>query len=723
LARGLVATILNDYQGLADSMFSALHWDAWLTIFTAALAIFTALLAYYTYRSFRLQRLDSEHRNREIAARVRTYSALFLNAAKFVGAYEVNTKAYLPISKDEEISDALEMNSNILLLGRGGIGKSHAAVEHIRRFARRHWYQRWCVLTPDRLNISRIRSARIPRRNYVVFFDDLHEFINSSDDYTVFDAIDAVRDAAKRIRVIATLRSTTPAIDTVAREPKYFTRFRTIALPDWTEFQGDKLASLTGISREHWDGTPLSLKQPSDAQYQIYLRLSEIEKTILTCSKTCDYYGLHYCDKRLLFEIVQKVRQGTAPGEFTAAISAIERVGFLKRADDAVQVYSPYLLFVKDLSSTLTYGALRESVMHTGFNKELFVVGRSNFQLRNYEEAKALLDEYVKREPEVAAGHYRLGLVHARFNEPEAAISLLKRAIAIEPRFYFLYKLAELYEKIGETELSKTALLSAHAAQSKDDAARLSALAELARLSDEPEVALDIITQCLDEDPTIRHGWAIKGQILLRLDNYEQAEAALNKAKALEADKFVYFGLGQVARWRHDWSKAAEYFQTAVDADRDFSIAYPLLGQALSSSHRKKEAAAAYQSAIELNPDLAAGYFGLGLIAKYNRNWPEAMKQFLLATTKDPNLAEAHSYLGTAYERLSQFENAFESHKKAIQINPQSKHFRYGYAQSLAKAGKIAEAEATYQVALRIDPNFTLAAERLEELAHAHHNA
>jgi len=691
-----------------------LHWDAWLVIFTAALAVFTALLAFYTYRAYRLQKVDAENRNRELATSVRTYSALFLNPAKFVGAYAVKTKRYLPISKDDEVCDALAANSDILILGRGGIGKSHAAVRHITRFARERWYQHWRVLIPDRLNLSRIRAVRIPKGNYILFFDDLHEFINSADDYTVFDVIDAVRDVAKRIRVIATLRSTSSALDKVAGDTKYFARFKTIFLDDWTDQQRDELAARTGISLSHWDGTPLSLKQPSDAQRQVYLHLPQNEKLILACAKTCDAYGLHYCDTNLLLRVAERIRSSFSKELFAEAITKINRAGFLKRADDAVQVYSPYLSFVEDRDNQRIYDALHNALLEPGFNKELFVVGRLNFQKRQYESATQLLAEYVDREPNMAGGNYRLGQSYERQNLFSDAIASFNRAIAIQPRFYYFYELAQAYEKAAEPEAAKAAILSARAIQSDDDAARLSALAEFARLSDEPETALDLITECLDEDPSIRHGWGIKGQILLRIGRTELAEIALKEALAREPGAFVYFGLGQVARSKKDWPAAYEYFNTAVGIEPKFLDAYPLLGQALINLHRYDEAIGAFEKAMDAKP--ANAHFGIGLAYRYKHDWKAALVHFELATRINPEFGEAFSWLGTAYERNDNLEKALDAHRKAVAINPRSKHFQFGYAQALAKSDKTSEAIAALNECLKIDPTFKVARDRLNVL-------
>jgi protein O-GlcNAc transferase len=402
---------------------------------------------------------------------------------------------------------------------------------------------------------------------------------------------------------------------------------------------------------------------------------------------------------------------------FTAGLGTINRAGFLKRADDAIQVYSPYLSFVKDVKKEPVYSALRQILLEPGFNKELFVVGYGVYRSKEYGTARQLFEEFVKREPNVEAGHYRLALTYMQLNQAETAILHFMSAIALKPRFFSaLFRLADAYERAGKPDLAEAAYLSARAVQLEDHPAHLLALSELLRLSDQPKEALDLITECLHEDPTIRHGWGLKGQLLLRLGKDELAQAAFKEAVAREPDAFVHFGLGQVARGREDWAQASESFQAAITFDPHLSSAYPLLGQALLKVKRTDDAIKVYRKAIELDESSPQAYFGLGLAFRQKRNWPEAAVQFELATDKDPAFAEAFSYLGTAFERTGELEKALEAHKRAAELNPQSETIQFGHAQALAKAGKADEAIAVYETCLRINPTFKLAADRLRAL-------
>jgi tetratricopeptide (TPR) repeat protein len=68
--------------------------------------------------------------------------------------------------------------------------------------------------------------------------------------------------------------------------------------------------------------------------------------------------------------------------------------------------------------------------------------------------------------------------------------------------------------------------------------------------------------------------------------------------------------------------------------------------------------------------------------------------------------------LGTAYGELGKYEEAIESYKQAIRIDPDVKEAHYNLGTVYIKSGKYQEAIESYKQAIRIDPDF----------ADAHHN-
>jgi tetratricopeptide (TPR) repeat protein len=688
-------------------MLEKIPWEGWSAL--AALIAAVAATAAVVANIWTARRSD-----RSVRAKIRSRFARSIDPAGYVGAYNVRTQAYLPISSDDEIAAALAEGSDILLLGRGGIGKSHAAVKHIIEFSKKRWHQRWRVLTLDRVGSIEFSKDLVKRRNYILFLDDINEYAATADG-NIFSIIDSARHFAKRIQVVATLRSSAPALEAMASGSKLFSRFRSFDLEDWSNNQRDQLVALTGVSIEQWDGTPLSAKQPSDELRQIYKQLPDIERYILRMAKCADAFGLHYCPRDVLLAATQNAWPVVDPGQFSAAIDVINGHGFLKLADDKIQIYAPYLPFIDTIQTEKLTDSLCKSLLDGAFDEQLRVVGHGAYARGEYNTALALLEKFVSRQPESPNGHYRLAMTLVRLNRPEAAVEEFKIAADLLPTYYSaLYQLAKVYERLGKTELAAGAFHSARAAQTAETPAQLIALAELHRVSDQPQAALELISQCLDKDPDIRHGWGLKGRILLQLDQLEEATLAFEEAVKRDPDAFVFFGLGQAARGLGEWDKAIASFQASAALLPTAGQTYSLLGQSLHKAHRLVESIEAFETAIELGYQPA--HFGLGLVLKRKKDWAGAEKHFRAAIESDPNLAVGFSYLGTALEWLGRRDEALTVFERSIALQPRNKYHRFAYGEALARAKRIDDAVKVYKSALKIDPNFKMASDKLARL-------
>lgn len=669
--------------------------------------------AYFTYRQTQITKQAASGSHKQ--PRIRLYPAQKLAPANFVGAFAVGTKRYFPISKDQAIADAVELGNDLLIIGRGGIGKSHAAVQHIRQFAHKHRSENWKVILLDRFNLGEIRGSTLPRGNYIIFFDDLDHYISGNDSYDFFDAIGVARERAQRLRIIGTVRSTSPEFDAVGTT-RAFSRFSLVLLEDWNTEQRDALLSETGVDPAFWDGTPLSGKQPSsEMEHRAYRNLPYLPIQVLACAKVCNAHGLQYVRKELLRALVKSLTPQADESMVAISFEAIERAGFLKQSDEAIQVYSPYYDFISADHDAIWRNLCAIMLNDPGHSKELFRVARMTYLTQDYGLALNLFKGFVKHAPEVEAGHYRLGLTHMRLKQWSAAIDSFKTAVEIAPGFASaLFQLAVAYDRANQKELSKATRLKAIAATASATPTLLLQQGEMLLASNEPKEALTFIELSLERDPCVRHGWGLKGQAHLRLGEIDLAETAFEKAVGQNPDAFVYFGLGQVARRRKDWGKAEEHFRKAVEMLPEFAQAHSLLGQALQRKGDSTEAVASFKKAIELGA--TAAHFGIGLIYHRQKDWENAAKHFEAATIEQPSLALAYSYLGTSRERLGDQPAALEAHKKASELAPDDKNIWSFYAAALKRNDQTEAAKQAYLKCLEIDPSFAAAVEGLNSI-------
>jgi len=84
----------------------------------------------------------------------------------------------------------------------------------------------------------------------------------------------------------------------------------------------------------------------------------------------------------------------------------------------------------------------------------------------------------------------------------------------------------------------------------------------------------------------------------------------------------------------------------------------------------------------------------------------EAIESFKQAIRINPDHANAHYNLGTAYDELGKYEDAIVSYKQALMINPDDASTHYNLGLAYYNLGKYEEAIESYKQAIRIDPDY-----------------
>lgn len=125
------------------------------------------------------------------------------------------------------------------------------------------------------------------------------------------------------------------------------------------------------------------------------------------------------------------------------------------------------------------------------------------------------------------------------------------------------------------------------------------------------------------------------------------------------------------------------------------------------------EAKASFQTAVDQDPEFALAYAGLAdatwLDADYNGRAmgpavAKAEEHLGTALRLDPNLAEARATLAKFAQDRREFEKAETLYREAIQLNPNYSQAYHWYAQLLTIEGRDDEAMASLQRAAALDP-------------------
>jgi len=219
---------------------------------------------------------------------------------------------------------------------------------------------------------------------------------------------------------------------------------------------------------------------------------------------------------------------------------------------------------------------------------------------------------------------------------------------------------------------------------------------------------------------------AANGALGMVFDAYEQYDAAAicyDRARRLDPRSFRWLyllGWVQAAQGQHQ--DAAHTLAEALRINADDTFAKLRRADSLLTIGQLDEAGTIYQQVAMAQPDRADVHYGLGRVSAARGDWQSAMTAYQKACELFPSYGPAHYALATAFRKLGRDAEAqqqlrlYEQDKTAgpPQHDPlrgdvamlnlgSAAHIRR--AADLERAGRIDEAIAEEEAALRVDPN------------------
>jgi tetratricopeptide (TPR) repeat protein len=256
---------------------------------------------------------------------------------------------------------------------------------------------------------------------------------------------------------------------------------------------------------------------------------------------------------------------------------------------------------------------------------------------------------------------------------PEAADAGLKALALAEndgTKFEVHASLAEIYLKSGSVAEAETHLVAAkrHGADPAIDL-------ELARLylqRDEHTKSVELLQPLAAEHPEDALIQELLGRAWLKGGSYEAAVGALEQALKHQADararQSVVLELVQALQKLNRTEKAIALLETLARQSTDANIHLQL---GVLRLHRRTFDAAAQSllRALELRPDCGECYSNLGSVFMLQEEYPKAIAAFSRFKTARPDVAGTYFYLGIAYDKLGDVENAFLHYQRFLALD------------------------------------------------------
>jgi tetratricopeptide (TPR) repeat protein len=215
------------------------------------------------------------------------------------------------------------------------------------------------------------------------------------------------------------------------------------------------------------------------------------------------------------------------------------------------------------------------------------------------------------------------------------------------------------------------------------------------------------------------------GTLGMILDAYEQYDAAVicyRRAHHFDSRSFrwlFYLGWVQAAQGRHE--QAAITLGNALRIQPGYVPAQLKLAESLFAIGRWEESRTIYRALSTAHPESAEAHYGLGRVSATRGDVAAAATSYLKSVELFPEYGAAHYALALVYRKLGDEARCqpqvrlYEQHRTSVpplddplrsavtRLNMGSvAHIRRGA--DLERAGKIAEAIAEQQEALRVDP-------------------
>lgn len=176
--------------------------------------------------------------------------------------------------------------------------------------------------------------------------------------------------------------------------------------------------------------------------------------------------------------------------------------------------------------------------------------------------------------------------------------------------------------------------------------------------------------------------------------------AGNNKVRAVELyiDAEVFNELGEKQR-------AVKKLNAAVEADRNFSLAYSLLGKIYEQLDDYQNSAASYEKATSLNPLSFEDFFNLGRVYQLMKKFVKAIEAYSTASELEPLHLETRINTAQSYFQIEDYNNALNAAMQAENIDPNTSEVQKLLGDIYGSKKDYDQAIGSYKRALETDSN------------------
>jgi|GEM_PF-980920 len=412
--------------------------------------------------------------------------------------------------------------------------------------------------------------------------------------------------------------------------------------------------------------------------------------------------------------------EGGTPGEYLNLGDELRVEGKLEEAAEccrkAIKINPNWAQAHQKLAEILEQqGKWQEAASH--YRQAMQVVGKTQTLLTGtQEENKPVLSttgELVKQQTETAQISpeelVKLGNIYAEQRKWEQAINCYQKAIAINPKIAAAYSnLAKVLTQIGQSEkAAEYWYLALSLEPNWAGAQEYLKLGFSLEKQGKIEQAENCYRRAIQLDSSLVQAYLRFGELLSKQGKENAAISCWYQGVSKNPQSpELNFTIGLALTAQQKWEEAREYYQKTIELQPENWQAYHNLGNALQEEQKWEEAARTYKKVIEINPEFSWAYNNLGDTLREMKLWEEAATAYQETTRKNPQFAWAHYNLGDMLVEIGAIEKAIAAYKQALKVQPNFPQAEEKLNQTLLQRMKLGlkKAKEYYQQQLQINP-------------------
>jgi tetratricopeptide (TPR) repeat protein len=243
-------------------------------------------------------------------------------------------------------------------------------------------------------------------------------------------------------------------------------------------------------------------------------------------------------------------------------------------------------------------------------------------------------------------------------------------------------------------------------------------LADLKLIGKQSRESKDALLKAHQIEPKNINALLRLGELYMVVEDYKTSFDYLNQALQIDIHSATAYRLkGFNYKYAGDTAQAVSSFRTAIEQDPNDYDSYMQLGL-LFSIPLSPLALDYYDNALRIKPSSAEALYAKALHLQYIENPREALSVYDQIIELNPQFYKAYYNKGFVYlELLNKFDSAAYFFSMAIEKGPEDFYPAvYNRGLSNERLGKFKEAESDYRQALKVNPQYDLAAIGLSRL-------